>query len=285
MLILHTPQQMRTQSAAWRAAGETIALVPTMGALHDGHASLLRGGRERAARLVASIFANPTQFGPQEDFSKYPRPLNADLGVCRDCGCDAVFVPTADAIYPPGDQTVVEVTELSRPLCGTFRPGHFRGVATVVYKLLQLVAPDCALFGEKDYQQLQVINQMVRDLWLPVTIIPMPIIREPDGLAMSSRNRYLSPEERRQATAIPQALQQIVVLAAQTRDAARLVAAGRELLASAGIQHIDYLEIVDATSLAALTHLDRPARACIAAHIGTTRLIDNVAVAVPTPLC
>lgn len=269
---------MRTQSAAWHAAGETIAFVPTMGALHEGHASLLRSGRTRAARLVASIFVNPTQFGPHEDFARYPRPLEADLEICRDCGCDAVFVPTTEDLYPPGDQTLIEVTALSRPLCGAFRPGHFRGVATVVYKLFQCVAPDGALFGEKDFQQLRVIEQMTRDLSLPVAIWPMPIVREADGLAMSSRNRYLTLTERQQAAAIPQALQRIATMAPDTRETATLLAAGREILTTAGITRLDYLEIVDTETLASVPRLNRAARACIAAHIGTTRLIDNMAV-------
>lgn len=281
MLTISTIPAMRQQVAAWRRAGQTIAFVPTMGALHAGHARLLQEGRRRADRLIASIFVNPTQFGPTEDLAKYPRDLDGDLEQCRSCAVDAVFTPPVEAIYPPGDQTVIEVPGLSAPLCGAFRPGHFRGVATVVYKLFATTLPQVACFGEKDYQQLKVIERMVRDLSLPVEIVPVPTVREPDGLALSSRNQYLSPSERSQATAIWRALQQVRAGAAETRDTAALIAAGRAVLSDARITQIQYFAIVDAETLEPLTTIDRPARCCVAAYVGTTRLIDNVPICAP----
>lgn len=276
MLIIEQPSDMRRRVGMWRQAGSTMAFVPTMGALHEGHLTLVRAARERADKTVVSLFVNPTQFGPNEDFAKYPRPLEADLAKCRECGVDAVFAPTADTIYPPGDQTIVEVTELSQHLCGPFRPGHFRGVATVVFKLFSFVFPQFAIFGEKDYQQLKLIERMARDLHLPVTIVPIPTVREANGLAMSSRNCYLSNAEREQATTIYRVLRQAQGDAKETLDATAIRDRAEQTLRATGITRIDYVAVVDAATLAPLATLDRPARCCIAAYVGATRLIDNI---------
>src|SRR5437867_2197599 len=203
---IHTVRELQARADAERAAGRRIALVPTMGALHAGHASLFELARKRADRVWASIFVNPTQFDDPRDLAAYPRTQAADLALCRDAGVDLVFTPDADEIYPPGAQTVVEVGALAAPLCGAARPGHFRGVATVVAKLLCAAKPHVAVFGEKDYQQLAVIRQLARDLLLDVEIVGAPTMREPDGLALSSRNRHLDPEARGQAVALVRAL-------------------------------------------------------------------------------
>jgi len=268
---------MRARSEAWRAAGKRIAFVPTMGYLHQGHVSLLDEGRGRGDVLVLSIFVNPTQFGPKEDLSRYPRDLDGDLAKAERAGVDVAYVPDAAAMYPSGYQTFVEVEELQRGLCGASRPGHFRGVATVVLKLFHAVQPHVALFGRKDYQQLQVLSRMVRDLDLGVDVVGLPIVREPDGLAMSSRNAYLSPDERVRALALSRAL-----LAARVsfeegeRDAARLVDCARSTLHLTPGVRLDYLELRDAESLAELHgRVTHPAVMAVAALVGTTRLIDN----------
>ena len=278
MDVIASATAMQQRALAWRTAGDTIAFVPTMGALHEGHAELIRRGRASASKLIVSIFVNPTQFGPNEDLAKYPPMLEKDLECCRRCEVDAVLTPIPDDIYPQGYQTFVEVGQLSQGLCGPHRPGHFRGVATVVLKLFQIVQPHIALFGEKDYQQLQVIRQMVHDVMCPVAIIPIPTVREADGLALSSRNQYLSATERAQALAIPRALFAAQAHATQTRDPAALCDFVRDQFRGASITRIDYIAIVDADSLAPLATLDRPARLCIAAYVGATRMIDNVAV-------
>jgi len=214
-----------------------LALVPTMGALHEGHLSLVRAARERAERVVLSIFVNPLQFGPTEDFAAYPRDLEADLQLCASAGVTEVFHPEPGAFYPPGFQTRIEVPELSADLCGARRPGHFRGVATVVYRLFQLVQPDLAFFGEKDLQQLRVVQRMVRDLGLPVEVVGCPIVRDSDGLALSSRNRYLTPEERSQALGIVRGLREArAAFAAGERDSARLVERCRGALRAGGLR-------------------------------------------------
>ncbi|MBI2346394.1 MAG: pantoate--beta-alanine ligase [Deltaproteobacteria bacterium] len=268
---------MQEAALAWRAAGETIAFVPTMGALHEGHIALLDEGRARATKLVLSIFVNPIQFGPNEDYDRYPRPLEQDLAIARGHAVDATFAPTTATMFPEGFQTEIDVSGVSKGLCGEHRPGHFCGVATVVCKLFQIVQPHAALFGEKDYQQLQVIRQMALDLMIPVEIVGVQTVREADGLALSSRNQYLSPAERTQALALNRALQRMALLTRETADAAMLIATGREVLTAAGITRIDYLEIVDAATLQPLTRIDRPSRALVAANVGTTRLIDNIA--------
>ena len=275
--IVKSPSEMRARAQAWRVAGKRIAFVPTMGYLHEGHVSLLDEGRRRGDVLVLSIFVNPTQFGPKEDLSRYPRDLDGDLAKAERAGVDVAYVPDAAAMYPPGYQTFVEVEELQKGLCGASRPGHFRGVATVVLKLFHAVQPHVALFGRKDYQQLQVLSRMVRDLDLGVDVVGLPIVREPDGLAMSSRNAYLSPDERLRALALSRAL-----LAARAsfeqgeRDAARLVDCARSTLNLTPGVRLDYLELRDAESLAELHgRVTHPAVMAVAAFVGTTRLIDN----------
>lgn len=275
--LIKTPAEMRARSEAWRTAGKRIAFVPTMGYLHQGHASLLDEGRRRGDVLVLSIFVNPTQFGPKEDLSRYPRDLDGDLAKAERAGVDVAYVPDAAAMYPPGYQTFVEVEELQKGLCGASRPGHFRGVATVVLKLFHAVQPHVALFGRKDYQQLQVLSRMVRDLDLGVDVLGLPIVREPDGLAMSSRNAYLSPDERIRALALSRALQAARVSFEEgERDAGRLVERARAILYQTSGVQLDYLELRDAESLAELQgRVTGRAVMAVAAFVGTTRLIDN----------
>jgi pantoate--beta-alanine ligase len=275
--IIKTPAEMRARSDGWRAAGKRIAFVPTMGYLHAGHVSLLDEGRRREDVLALSIFVNPTQFGPKEDLSRYPRDLDGDLAKAERAGVDIAYVPDAEAMYPPGYQTYVEVEELQKGLCGASRPGHFRGVATVVLKLFSAVQPHVALFGRKDYQQLQVLKRMARDLDLGVEVVGMPIVREADGLALSSRNAYLSPDERLRALALSRALLAAREMFEQgEREAARLVDCARATLHLTPGVRLDYLELRDAESLASLDGRVRgPAVMAIAAFVGTTRLIDN----------
>ncbi len=234
-----------------RAAGRRIALVPTMGALHAGHLALVGEARRRAERVVVSIFVNPTQFGPGEDFERYPRPLHSDLDACREAGVDVVFAPDASEMYPPGGETSVEVGGLARPLCGRDRPGHFRGVATVVTKLLAAAKPHVAVFGEKDFQQLAVVRRLARDLRFDVEIVGVPIVREPDGLALSSRNVHLDRELRAEAVALVRSLEAAErAVAAGVRDTAALLAGvGREL-AKAARACVDYAELRDPVTLA-----------------------------------
>lgn len=264
---------------AFQLGGESVGLVPTMGALHAGHLSLVRAARAKCRRVAVTIFVNPTQFAPHEDFSAYPRPLENDLDLCRAAGVDLVFTPSVEAMYPPGACTTIHVAGVSDGLCGPFRPGHFDGVATVVAKLFHLLPADVAFFGEKDYQQLQVIRRMVRDLNLPTEIVGCPTLREPDGLAMSSRNVYLTPEQRKQATSLSQALFAAVEEVRQgQRDAATITRRIRATIESASPAKIEYVDVVDAESLAVLKSIDRPARVCLAVRIGNCRLIDNVAI-------
>ncbi len=265
---------MTAWSRAARARGEKIAFVPTMGALHAGHVALLAEGRRRADRLALSIFVNPTQFGPNEDLARYPRDLPGDLAKAAGAGTDVAFVPQAPDIYPLGFQTTIEVRDLSRGLDGLSRPGHFAGVATVVAKLFNIVEPDLAIFGEKDFQQLAIVRRLVADLAMGIEIVGLPTVREPDGLAMSSRNAYLSPAERQRALSISRALRTASARAAAgEREARVLVAAARAAL---DVDRVDYLELCDAETLVPLTALDRPAVLLAAAFVGRTRLIDNV---------
>jgi pantoate--beta-alanine ligase len=279
------PALLRSRVRAARRSGQRIAFVPTMGYLHDGHESLLKEGRRRGDLLVLSIFVNPTQFGPKEDLSRYPRDLDGDLRRARAAGVDLVFTPERDAMYPPGHQTRVEVTQLERGLCGDRRPGHFVGVATVVLKLFNLVEPDVALFGEKDFQQLQVIRRMVLDLNLGVEVVGCPIVREPDGLAMSSRNSYLSPVERERARLLSQTLFDARSrFASGERESDHLVGRARSFFARAlppeDLPRLDYLELRDAETLDPVTGpVTRPVVLAIAAFVGATRLIDNVVLA------
>jgi pantoate--beta-alanine ligase len=278
--IVRTIADLRSCIARWRKSGERIGLVPTMGALHDGHMALVRAAREGCDRVVATIFVNPKQFAANEDLGSYPRREAADLAMLRDAGIDLAFVPAADEIYPPGFVTLVQVSGLTEGLCGAHRAGHFDGVATVVTKLLLQSLPDIAYFGEKDYQQLMVIRRLAHDLDIPVRIEGVETWREPDGLALSSRNIYLSPEERRVAPMLVRVLRRVAVAVAQQPDAvARELAQGAAELREAGFA-VEYLEIRDAETLAPVTRaVTAPARIFVAAHLGRTRLIDNVPVA------
>jgi pantoate--beta-alanine ligase len=271
-------EALRAQVATWRRAGERIVLVPTMGALHAGHLALVAHARAIGQRAVVSIFVNPTQFGPNEDFSRYPRDTEADLALLAGAGADAAWLPSVETMYPAGFSTRIEPGPAAEGLCGTFRPGHFSGVATVVTKLLNQVGPDVALFGEKDFQQLQVIRSVVRDLDMPVTIEGVPTLREADGLALSSRNRYLAPAERAIAPRLHAVLAGIAERLATGAKAAPLVTEGIASLEAAGFGPVQYLEVRDAGTLAPIAQIEREARVIAAAYLGGTRLIDNVAV-------
>ena len=258
-------------------SAELIGLVPTMGALHAGHENLIETARRDCRTVVVSIFVNPIQFGPSEDYSRYPRTLEQDLEACARRGTDLVFAPPVEEMYPLPQLTFVEVTRISEHLCGKFRPGHFRGVATVVLKLLNMVQPQRAYFGEKDMQQLQVIRRMVLDLNAAVTIVGVPTVREPDGLALSSRNKYLSAEERRAAPALYQALQAAVRRIKEgERDVTKTRTATLEILEKQPLIHVEYLDIVDPDELAPVSTIGRSVRIAAAIWIGRTRLIDNV---------
>lgn len=268
---------MRAASRGAKREGKRIGFVPTMGALHEGHLSLVRAARERCDFVVVSIFVNPTQFGPKEDFAKYPRTLEKDSKLLAAEKISAIFSPSVDEMYPKGAATWVEVAELSNKLCGRFRPGHFRGVATVVNKLFNIVEPDVAFFGQKDAAQCAVLKKMVRDLAMPIELVVCPIVREPDGLAMSSRNAYLSIDDRKRALVLHRALKKIHSLYAEgQQDAARLIAAGSEILQGESGVDVDYLEIVDAATLDLLSSASSGALVAVAARVGGTRLIDNI---------
>jgi len=277
MKVVRTVSALRREVARARAQGARIGFVPTMGALHEGHLSLIRRARRETDYVVVSIFVNPTQFGPGEDYDRYPRTFADDRRAAAEAGTDLIFAPTVSEMYPEGFSTYVEVTGgLTAGLCGRSRPGFFRGVATVVTKLFNQVQPDVAYFGQKDPQQAVVVKRMVRDLDLPVRIVVCPIVREPDGLALSSRNRYLSPEERRQATVLYQALRRAEELfAAGVRETARLKRSLRAVIRKAPAARIDYVEVVDAETMEPLRVIDRPALVALAVFIGQTRLIDN----------
>jgi pantoate--beta-alanine ligase len=276
--IIRGMEALRAAVAGLRSGGGSIALVPTMGALHAGHMALVAEARRRAGHVVASIFVNPTQFGPNEDLGAYPRREAADAGMLEEAGCALLWAPDASVMYPEGHATSVRVAGLGDGLCGASRPGHFDGVATVVAKLLNQVGPDVALFGEKDYQQLAIIRRMVRDLDLPVEIIGVPTQRDADGLALSSRNSYLSDEERAAARALPRSLGEAAAAIQAGADIAATLAAARDKLAAAGFDPVDYVELRDAETLEPAASLARPARLLAAARIGKTRLIDNLAV-------
>jgi pantoate--beta-alanine ligase len=276
--IAGTIAEARTAVAAARSRGLRVGCVPTMGALHDGHLALVRAAKQYADFAIATIFVNPTQFGPNEDFAKYPRTLEADVDRLAEVDCDLVFAPSVEEMYPES-YTSVEVGKLGDHLCGPRRPGHFRGVCTVVLKLLNIVQPDLAVFGAKDAQQARIIVRMARDLNLPVEIRIEPTVREPDGLAMSSRNRYLAPNERSEAPRIHEALRSIRARAlAGELDVARLESALQQLLATIPGARVDYASIVDDATLQPLAKLDRPALAAVAVFLGSTRLIDNITI-------
>jgi pantoate--beta-alanine ligase len=285
MHTVHAISELRARLAAWRAAGERIAFVPTMGNLHRGHLELVRRGRTLASRVVASVFVNPLQFGPGEDFERYPRTLAADQAALAGANCDLLFAPNAREVYPQGMEnlTRVSVPGLSTILCGHFRPGHFDGVTTVVNILLNLAQPDVALFGEKDYQQLFIIRRMARDLHLPVEIVGVATEREPDGLALSSRNQYLSADERARAPALIRALRETgAALTAGRRDFVALGAAANQALGSAGFRP-QYYEI-RTTELAEPRHDTQEFVVLAAAYLGNTRLIDNLRVLGENPI-
>ena len=276
---LVSKEEVRHSVADARRENKRVALVPTMGALHDGHLSLVAAACQRADYVVASVFVNPTQFGPGEDFDAYPRDVERDLGLLAAEGANAVFTPSVSEMYAADAQVRVEPGPLGTLWEGAVRPTHFAGVCTVVTKLFAIVQPDLAFFGEKDYQQLQVIKRMVRDLDFPIRVVGCPIVRESDGLAMSSRNVYLSPEERRAATVLYRSLRTAETLAlGGERDARVLADAMRETVASEPLASLDYADVVDAVTLEPAAALgDAPARAILAARLGRTRLIDNLA--------
>jgi len=270
---------LRRQVAAWRAAGDRIGLVPTMGALHRGHLALVAAARAQCRRTVVSIFVNPKQFGPREDFAAYPRPEVDDLAKLAGADVDLAFVPAVAEVYPAGFTTTISVGGLSEGLCGAHRPGHFDGVATIVAKLLIEVAPDAAFFGEKDYQQLMVVRRMARDLDLPVEIVGVPTVRDADGLALSSRNVYLAAEERRVAPNFHRVLRQTAERLASGGAPAPLLRGAAAELAVLGFR-VEYFELRDAATLAPLAAVSAtPARLLAAVHLGGTRLIDNLPVA------
>lgn len=275
--IATTVADTRAAIAQARKADRTIGFVPTMGALHEGHASLLRAARMECGFVVASIFVNPTQFGPHEDLSRYPRPFQADVALCAIEGVDLIFHPSPEILYPPGFRTWVEVEGLQDVLCGPARPGHFRGVATVVAKLFNIVGPDTAYFGQKDFQQARLLQQMVRDLDFPLTLKVLPTVREDDGLALSSRNRYLTEEQRRRATVLHRALKEVRRLVkAGERDSTVLVETLRSIVAAEPEARLDYAAVVDADTLQPVEVVRGPCLAALAVFLGTTRLIDNV---------
>ncbi len=272
-----TVDAVRQAVAPARRRGQTVGLVPTMGALHEGHASLIRAARAETDFVVVSIFVNPTQFGPHEDFARYPRPLEQDLDVCGREGADLVFAPSATEMYPDGFCTVVEVRGAQDVLEGASRPGHFRGVTTVVLKLFTIVLPDVAYFGQKDAQQAWIIGRMVRDLNLPVRLRICPTVREPDGLALSSRNRYLTAEQRRQAVILSHALREAQALAeAGERDAGAIQKALVARIATAPDAVLDYAAVVDADTFQPVARLPERALLAVAVKFGGTRLIDNL---------
>ncbi len=281
MQTISTAAELRRALAELRKDGERVGFVPTMGYLHDGHLALVEASRAQCDVTIVSIFVNPTQFGPNEDLSTYPRDFLRDEKLCRDAGVAIVFAPGAREVYPAQFETFVEPGELANPLCGAFRPGHFRGVATVVCKLFNMVQPDVAFFGQKDFQQCAVVRRITIDLNLPIEIVTVPTVREPDGLAMSSRNRYLSEEERRRALAISRGLSAAVdVFRSGERDVGKLIATAKRHLGT--VDRLQYLELVDCDTLKrAESPLRRPAALCAAAYVGSTRLIDNVTLALP----
>jgi pantoate--beta-alanine ligase len=277
-----TIAEVRRAVAAARAAGKRVGFVPTMGALHAGHAALIRAARAEAEFVVVSIFVNPTQFGPNEDYSRYPRTLDADRELCAAVGTDVIFHPTPDVMYPAGTRTVVQVTGLQDVLDGPSRPEHFKGVATVVLKLFNIVQPDVAVFGQKDAQQALIIRRMAADLDLPLTVRVHPTVRESDGLAMSSRNRYLDPTQRQNATCLVRALRTAEALVGGgERSVAALEAAMTAVIVPTPGARVDYVRILSADLLEPMEVLDRPALAAVAVFFGLTRLIDNVTLLPP----
>ena len=277
MNIINSIGEMRQRSRIARAAGKRLAFVPTMGALHEGHLSLVRAAKSQADLVAVSIFVNPMQFGPSEDLAKYPRPFDKDCALLEKEGIDILFAPTVDEMYPHGAVTYVTVEAMSERLCGKSRPGHFRGVTTVVSKLFHIVEPDLAFFGQKDAAQLAIIRRMVCDLNIPVEIVGCPIVREPDGLAMSSRNAYLDPIQRKAALVLHNALAEIEArFSTGNRQSAPLIQAGKQIFANELSARLDYLEVVDPDNLEPIDEATRPVLVAVAAYLGPTRLIDNI---------
>lgn len=277
MNIIEVVKEIRSLSRDARQHGKRVGFVPTMGALHEGHLSLVRAARAQCDAVVVSIFVNPTQFGPHEDFSKYPRTFECDCRMLEKENVEFVFAPSVEEMYPSGALTFVTVEELSSRLCGKSRPGHFRGVTTIVSKLFHIIEPDVAFFGQKDAAQLAIIRRMVQDLNLPVQIVGCPIVREPDGLAMSSRNTYLNPQQRKSALVLSRALRQMDSRFHNGEHGSEnLIQTGLQVFAEEPAVKLDYLEIVDPYTLESLRTIDQPALVAIAALVGSTRLIDNV---------
>lgn len=281
LAVVRSVAALRRAVGAWRAAGEGVALVPTMGALHAGHLALVARARQLSPRVVASLFVNPTQFGPNEDFSRYPRNEADDARKLAASGTDLLFAPSVEEMYSPGFATRVDPGPIADRLCGRVRPGHFIGVATIVTKLLLQAQPDIACFGEKDFQQFQIIRRVVRDLDISARIEGVPTVREPDGLALSSRNAYLSPAERAIAPALHRTLTGVTARIAQGTLPREAAAEGADALLRAGFAKVDYVEACDAETLEPLERLDRPGRVLAAAWLGATRLIDNVPLPAP----
>jgi pantoate--beta-alanine ligase len=276
---VRTVVDLRSAIASWRRSGETVALVPTMGALHAGHLSLLELAHARCQRIVVSLFINPTQFGPKEDYAAYPRDEAADAAKLAAAGADLLYAPAVSEMYPEGFATQVTVRRLTEHLCGPYRPGHFEGVATVVTKLLLQSLPDVAVFGEKDWQQLQVIRRLARDLDIPVAIAGAPTMREADGLAMSSRNAYLSPSERAIAASLNRELRELAQAVARGEPCRAAEEHALRVLLENGFTSVDYVTVADAETLQPIERIGkRPARAFAAAWLRRTRLIDNVAI-------
>jgi len=275
--LVTTVAGMKALARQWRKEGRKVGFVPTMGYLHAGHLSLVRESKKRADVTVVSIFVNPTQFGPREDFKKYPRDLDKDSAYLREAGVDCLFHPDASDVYPPGYRTTVEVQGLQDRLCGKSRPGHFRGVATVVLKLFNIVSPDLAFFGAKDAQQVKIIERMAADLDLSVEVVTCPLVRETDGLALSSRNAYLGPEERRAALVLSRSLRWAEkAVATGERDAATLVAGIRSAIEAEPLARVDYVEAVDPETLEPVAEVRGGVLVALAVFIGPTRLIDNI---------
>jgi len=276
MDVITSVHQMKDYSARARTANKKIAFVPTMGFLHEGHLSLMREGKKRGDILIVSIFVNPTQFGPSEDFERYPRDFGRDSRMAESVGVDVLFAPEAREMYPPDHQSFIRVTKVTRGLCGKSRPTHFQGVATVVAMLFHIVMPHVAIFGEKDFQQWVTIHQMVRDLHMDTEVVGMPIIREVDGLAMSSRNTYLKPDERKAALSLPRSLERAREgISKGELRAGLLIEKAREVLQSEPLVRVDYLEICDARTLEPVDRIDRDVVIAVAAYLGKVRLIDN----------
>jgi pantoate--beta-alanine ligase len=277
MKVCNTVSAMRSACGAVREDGQRLGFVPTMGALHEGHLSLVRAAKAQCDAVAVSIFVNPTQFGPKEDLSRYPRPFERDCELLEQEGVQLLFAPSADEMYPAGAVTYVTVEGLSEKLCGKSRPGHFRGVTTAVAKLFHIIEPDAAFFGQKDAAQATIIRRMVRDLNLPVEIVVCPIVREPDGLAMSSRNAYLDVQQRKSALVLSRSLKEVQNLFDRgERKASRLIEAGKLVFAEEPAVRLDYFEIVEPDTLDAISEVRGPALVAVAAFVGNTRLIDNI---------